>query len=142
EVGPALQGLVINPMASYSLREARYILGAVAARTLGIEPPFWPGDHVLHNAEKPYRPWRSDAPRLPQQDSYRVEWCIFEHPFTDAVKGWQLSFHGIEGSFPIEHFLKPPAPLAPGTAVRTLEPNMELRKEWTDETWEARQWGV
>ena len=33
-------------------------------------------------------------------------------------------------------------PISPGTKVRTTQPNMALRKEWTDEGWESKEWGV
>lgn len=33
-------------------------------------------------------------------------------------------------------------PIDPETVVKTTEPNMEMRKEWTDEGWASRQWGV
>ncbi len=33
-------------------------------------------------------------------------------------------------------------PIDPGTRVRTTEPNMALRKEWTDEGWAKKKWGV
>lgn len=33
-------------------------------------------------------------------------------------------------------------PISPGTSVRTTEPNWNLRKEWTDEGWGRRRWGV
>ena len=33
-------------------------------------------------------------------------------------------------------------PIALYTLVRTTQPNMELRKEWTDEAWANRKWGV
>ena len=33
-------------------------------------------------------------------------------------------------------------PISAGTLVRTTEPNMELREEWTDEGWAGRKWGV
>ncbi len=33
-------------------------------------------------------------------------------------------------------------PISPGTLVQTTDPNMKMRKEWTDEGWEKRKWGV
>ncbi len=33
-------------------------------------------------------------------------------------------------------------PIDPGTAVRTTQPNMAMRDEWTPEGWAKRQWGV
>jgi hypothetical protein len=33
-------------------------------------------------------------------------------------------------------------PIPAGTTVETTQPNMGLRKEWNDEAWEKRQWGV
>lgn len=33
-------------------------------------------------------------------------------------------------------------PLDPGTTVRTTQPNLEQRGEWTDEGWAKRKWGV
>ena len=33
-------------------------------------------------------------------------------------------------------------PIKPETRVRTTKPNMALRKEWTDEAWKKRKWGV
>ncbi len=33
-------------------------------------------------------------------------------------------------------------PLDPGTAVKTTQPNMEKREEWTNEGWAKRQWGI
>ena len=33
-------------------------------------------------------------------------------------------------------------PIAAGTLVTTTQPNMALRKEWTQEAWEARKWRV
>ena len=33
-------------------------------------------------------------------------------------------------------------PIFPGTPVKTTEPNMSKRNEWTDEGWEGRQWGI
>jgi hypothetical protein len=33
-------------------------------------------------------------------------------------------------------------PIAPGTVVRTTQPDMSLRGEWTDEGWAKRKWGV
>lgn len=33
-------------------------------------------------------------------------------------------------------------PISRGTKVRTTQANMSLRREWTDEAWEKRQWGV
>ena len=32
--------------------------------------------------------------------------------------------------------------IADGTIVMTTEPNRDLRREWADEVWEKRQWGV
>lgn len=32
--------------------------------------------------------------------------------------------------------------LSPGSVVRTTSPNESMRKEWTKEGWESRQWGV
>jgi hypothetical protein len=32
--------------------------------------------------------------------------------------------------------------LLPGTVVRTTQPNLAKRKEWTDAGWMARKWGV
>ena len=36
----------------------------------------------------------------------------------------------------------PYPPVAKGTTVKTTEPDLSLRHQWTDEGWEARQWGV
>ncbi len=33
-------------------------------------------------------------------------------------------------------------PISPGTLVKTIEPNLALRDEWTDEGWAKRKWGV
>ena len=33
-------------------------------------------------------------------------------------------------------------PFSPGILVKTTLPNMVLRKEWTDEAWNERKWGV
>ena len=33
-------------------------------------------------------------------------------------------------------------PLNNGTLVRTTKPNLGMRKEWTEEGWESRRWGV
>src|SRR5688500_9964041 len=33
-------------------------------------------------------------------------------------------------------------PISPGTVVRTTQPNMGLRREWTDEGWSQKKWGV
>lgn len=33
-------------------------------------------------------------------------------------------------------------PIDPGTVVKTTEPNMKMRGEWTEEGWASRQWGV
>lgn len=33
-------------------------------------------------------------------------------------------------------------PLSPGTRVKTTAPNEALRREWTTEAWNSRQWGV
>lgn len=33
-------------------------------------------------------------------------------------------------------------PLSPGTRVKTTQANESMRKEWTDEGWNSRQWGV
>ncbi len=33
-------------------------------------------------------------------------------------------------------------PIKLGTRVRTTEANKRLRKEWTEEGWNSRQWGV
>ena len=33
-------------------------------------------------------------------------------------------------------------PIHPGTRVRTTEPNMALRREWTEEAWAGKKWGV
>jgi hypothetical protein len=33
-------------------------------------------------------------------------------------------------------------PINPGTEVITTKPNMAMRKEWSDEVWKGRQWGV
>jgi len=33
-------------------------------------------------------------------------------------------------------------PISPGTPVRTTEPNMSKRGEWTDEGWASKKWGV
>jgi len=32
--------------------------------------------------------------------------------------------------------------IADGVTVKTTQPNMALRKEWTDEAWSQRKWGV
>jgi len=34
------------------------------------------------------------------------------------------------------------ARLSMGTAIRTTQPNLAMRNEWTDEGWDARKWGV
>lgn len=33
-------------------------------------------------------------------------------------------------------------PISSGTAVKTTQPNWDLRNEWTDEGWAKRKWGV
>lgn len=33
-------------------------------------------------------------------------------------------------------------PISPGTRVKTTEPNMALRKEWTDEGWARKKWDM
>ena len=33
-------------------------------------------------------------------------------------------------------------PISPGTHVRTTEPNLEKRREWTDEGWASKKWDV
>ena len=33
-------------------------------------------------------------------------------------------------------------PIDPGTEVRTTEPNMEMRREWTAEAWASKKWDV
>ena len=33
-------------------------------------------------------------------------------------------------------------PISPGTSVKTTQPNLDKRKEWTDEGWAKRKWGV
>jgi len=33
-------------------------------------------------------------------------------------------------------------PISPNTSVRTTVPNMSMRKEWTDEAWEKREWNT
>ena len=33
-------------------------------------------------------------------------------------------------------------PISPGTPVRTTEPNMSKRGDWTDEGWASKKWGV
>jgi hypothetical protein len=33
-------------------------------------------------------------------------------------------------------------PISYGTRVKTTEPNMTLRREWTDEGWASKKWGV
>jgi hypothetical protein len=33
-------------------------------------------------------------------------------------------------------------PLDPGTKVKTYKPNTDKRREWTDEGWARRRWGV
>lgn len=33
-------------------------------------------------------------------------------------------------------------PISPDTEVVTTKPNLALRKEWTDEGWNVRKWGV
>lgn len=33
-------------------------------------------------------------------------------------------------------------PISPGTVVKTTQPNLEMRNEWTDEGWARRRWGV
>ena len=33
-------------------------------------------------------------------------------------------------------------PIDPGTEVKTTQPNMEKRHEWTEEGWASKKWGV
>ena len=33
-------------------------------------------------------------------------------------------------------------PISPGTLVKTTQPNMALRGEWTADGWAKRKWGV
>lgn len=33
-------------------------------------------------------------------------------------------------------------PISPGTSVQTTKPNWSQRREWTDEGWAKRKWGV
>ncbi|MDE1970708.1 MAG: hypothetical protein KGI50_04015 [Patescibacteria group bacterium] len=33
-------------------------------------------------------------------------------------------------------------PISPRTPVKTTEPNMALQREWTDEGWESKKWGI
>lgn len=33
-------------------------------------------------------------------------------------------------------------PLDPGTVVRTTKPNLAMRKQWTDEGWAGKKWGI
>jgi hypothetical protein len=33
-------------------------------------------------------------------------------------------------------------PLDPGTIVRTTQPNLEKKREWTAEGWAGKKWGV
>jgi len=33
-------------------------------------------------------------------------------------------------------------PIDPGTEVKTTQPNLEKRGEWTDEGWASKKWGV
>lgn len=33
-------------------------------------------------------------------------------------------------------------PISIGTKVKTTNPNMELKEEWTEEAWEKRKWGI
>lgn len=33
-------------------------------------------------------------------------------------------------------------PIDPGTEVKTTQPNLEMRGEWTDEGWASKKWGV
>lgn len=58
-----------------------------------------------------------------------------------------LQVHGIEpskialgGHFTTRTLRYPP--ILSGTRVRTTKANLALRKEWTKEAWESRQWGV
>ncbi len=32
--------------------------------------------------------------------------------------------------------------ISPETPVKTTQPNLSMRKEWTDEGWARRKWGV
>lgn len=34
------------------------------------------------------------------------------------------------------------SPIERGTLVRTTKPNWKKRKDWTDEGWNGRQWGI
>lgn len=34
------------------------------------------------------------------------------------------------------------SPIAPGTSVKTTKANWSKRREWTDEGWAQRKWGV
>lgn len=33
-------------------------------------------------------------------------------------------------------------PLCPGTIVKTTQPNLAMREEWTDQGWAQRKWGI
>ena len=33
-------------------------------------------------------------------------------------------------------------PISPGTSVKTTQPNLEKRREWTDKGWASKKWGV
>ena len=33
-------------------------------------------------------------------------------------------------------------PISPGTVIVTMQPNLEMRDEWTDEGWASRKLGV
>ena len=33
-------------------------------------------------------------------------------------------------------------PISPGTSVKTTEPNLGMRDQWTDEGWAGRKWGI
>lgn len=47
-------------------------------------------------------------------------------------------FEGGNGKSPED----PYPPLKPGTTVRTTRPDMSRRRDWTEEGWSARKWGV
>jgi len=33
-------------------------------------------------------------------------------------------------------------PISPGTRVKTTQPNMTMRREWSDKVWASRRWGI
>lgn len=58
---------------------------------------------------------------------------VFIYFMTDIRNGHIRFFYANQKDYP---------PIAPETRVRTTQPNFSKRKEWTDEAWENRQWGV